>query len=256
MRNALAGNLIPSLTACNTRPRWPCIRWLISALLLLVFCPQALIWELVCWCPLGYWPPITVLGDLSPDLSAAWSVGGHLVTDPPDHRSWRSPPWSLCHLVHVSPCEWSTWFSAADVIDYRWPIGSVPISTQTWLKNDRDNFFIPLNGFHHLRGLFPKHIIIPKQNFPTWFVYRTNFYELPLFTNAKSCLPFYSTFNCKNKLTLLYAGIQNSWTNSVQLEEYDGDHIGEAFINEGRGYSPTHLKFFLLVFSNIKEELK
>jgi len=74
MRNALAGDLSPSLTACNTRPRWPCSRWLISALLLLAFCLQAFIWELVCWWPLGYWPPITVLGDLSPDLSVTWST--------------------------------------------------------------------------------------------------------------------------------------------------------------------------------------
>jgi len=29
----------------------------------------------------------------------------------------------------------------------------------------------------------------------------------------------------------------------------DGYPIGEDFINEGRGFSPTHLKFFLLVFS-------
>jgi len=36
----------------------------------------------------------------------------------------------------------------------------------------------------------------------------------------------------------------------------DGDHIGEAFINEGRGYSHTHLKFFLLVFSKFKEDIK
>jgi len=82
--------------------------------------------------------------------SGNWSVGGHLVIDhrsplwviclltslppdlsmvtwllTPDHRSRRSSPWSLCHLVHVSPCEWSTWSSAADVIDYRWPIGSL-----------------------------------------------------------------------------------------------------------------------------------
>jgi len=28
--------------------------------------------------------------------------------------------------------------------------------------------------------------------------------------------------------------------------------IGEDFINDGRGFSPTHLKFFLLVFSQIK----
>jgi len=34
----------------------------------------------------------------------------------------------------------------------------VPISTPTWLKNVRDEFFLPPNAFHHLRGLFPKHI--------------------------------------------------------------------------------------------------
>ena len=98
MRNALAGNLSPSLTACNTKPRWPCTRWLIGALLLLAFSPRVFSWN--------------------------WSVGGHSVTD---HRSpYRvSPPWLLCHLIHVSPCEWSTWLSAADVIDYRWPTGSI-----------------------------------------------------------------------------------------------------------------------------------
>jgi len=41
-----------------------------------------------------------------------------------------------------------------------------------------------------------------------------------------------------------------------QISPPDGDHIGEAFINEGRGYSPTHLKFFLLVFSKFKEDIK
>jgi len=32
----------------------------------------------------------------------------------------------------------------------------------------------------------------------------------------------------------------------------DGYPLGANFINEGRGFSPTHLKFFLLVFSQIK----
>ena len=95
-----------------------------------------------------------------------------------------------------------------------------------------------------------------QHSLPTWSVYRTSFSELPLLPTSKSCLPFYSTFICKNKLTLLYAGIQNSWSNSLQLEEYDGDQIREAFINEGRGHSPTHLKFFLLVFSKFKEDIK
>jgi len=54
---------------------------------------------------------------------------------------------------------------------------------------------------------------------------------------------------------LLYAGVQNSRSNSVQLEEYDEEQMKEDFTNGGRGHSPAHLKFFLLVFSNIKEEL-
>jgi len=36
----------------------------------------------------------------------------------------------------------------------------------------------------------------------------------------------------------------------------DRDQIREDFTNGGRGHSPKHLKFFLLVFSKIKEELK
>jgi len=36
----------------------------------------------------------------------------------------------------------------------------------------------------------------------------------------------------------------------------DESQIKEAFINEGRGHSPTHLKFFLLVFSKLKEDIK
>jgi len=37
------------------------------------------------------------------------------------------------------------------------------------------------------------------------------------------------------------------------LDEYQ---INEAFINEGRGHSPSHLKFFLLVFSKLKKRHK
>jgi len=36
----------------------------------------------------------------------------------------------------------------------------------------------------------------------------------------------------------------------------DDNQIKEAFINEGRGHSPSHLKFFLLVFSKLKEDIK
>ena len=44
----------------------------------------------------------------------------------------------------------------------------------------------------------------------------------------------------------------NSITAIKSVATDDGYPIGEDFINEGRGFSPTHLKFFLLVFSQIK----
>jgi len=36
----------------------------------------------------------------------------------------------------------------------------------------------------------------------------------------------------------------------------DENQIKEAFINGGRGHPPSHLKFFLLVFSKLKEDIK
>jgi len=51
-------------------------------------------------------------------------------------------------------------------------LSKVPNSTASWLKNIRDDFYIPPNGFHLLRGFFSKNIIILKQSFPTWSVYQ------------------------------------------------------------------------------------
>jgi len=36
----------------------------------------------------------------------------------------------------------------------------------------------------------------------------------------------------------------------------DENQMKEAFINGGRGHPPSHLKFFLLVFSKLKEDIK
>jgi len=36
----------------------------------------------------------------------------------------------------------------------------------------------------------------------------------------------------------------------------DENQVKEDFINEGRGHSPSHFKFFLLVFSKLKEDIK
>ena len=42
----------------------------------------------------------------------------------------------------------------------------------------------------------------------------------------------------------------------VNENSCDRDQIRQDFTNGGRGHSPKHLKFFLLVFSKSKEELK
>ena len=40
------------------------------------------------------------------------------------------------------------------------------------------------------------------------------------------------------------------------LRTFDENQIKEAFINGGRGHPPSHFKFFLLVFSKLKEDIK
>jgi len=40
------------------------------------------------------------------------------------------------------------------------------------------------------------------------------------------------------------------------LKKSDENQIKEAFINGGRGHPPSYLKFFLLVFSKLKEDIK
>ena len=42
----------------------------------------------------------------------------------------------------------------------------------------------------------------------------------------------------------------------IRMSLSDENQIKKAFINEGRGHSPSHLKFFLLVFSKLKEDIK
>jgi len=44
-------------------------------------------------------------------------------------------------------------------------------------------------------------------------------------------------------------------TNKKSTKQSDENQVKEAFIDEGRGHSPSHLKFFLLVFSKLKEDI-
>jgi len=159
------------------------------------------------------------------------------VHDKPSHNTLST---KSILLTRATPPRYSSSFSFS--------LPKVPPSTPYWLKIGKDDFYIPPNGFHHLRGLFPKNVIIPKQSFPTWSVYRTSFSELPTFQNDKSSLPISSCINLSNcKLTLFYAGVLNSWMNSLQLGGCD-DNLKYA-INRRNVQGPKYLKFFLLVFS-------
>ena len=143
------------------------------------------------------------------------------VHDKPSHNTLST---KSILLTRATPPRYSSSFSFS--------LPKVPPSTPYWLKIGKDDFYIPPNGFHHLRGLFPNHIIIPKKSFPTWSVYRTSFFELPTLKSSKSSLPLSSsTFLIDSKLTLLYAGVLNSWSNCLQLEGHDTTQIQLSNMN-------------------------
>ena len=164
--------------------------------------------------------------------------------DKPSHNTLQIKSIMLtCAMPKLEPPRYSSslYFS----------LPKVPTSTPSWLKNVRDDFYIHPNGFHLLRGLFPKNIIIPRQSFPIWSVYRTSFSKLPTLPNSKSSLPFsYSTVKFDSKLTLLYAGVLNSWSNSLQLEVHDVTQKHMKMTKDAKdtiytrnGQRPKHLKF-------------
>jgi len=142
----------------------------------------------------------------------------------------------------------------------------VPSYTPSWLKNVRNDFYTPPKGFHLLRGLSPKSIIILKQSFRTWSLYRTPSFELPKLQESKSRLHLYScSLLYLSKLIVLSAGVLNPSSNSLQPGGHDANqahkkmtkdakvHKGKSFQSKdlirGRiGQGPEHLKFFLLVF--------
>ena len=131
--------------------------------------------------------------------------------------------------------------------------------TPSWLTNVR-------NDFHLLRGLLSKSIVLPKQSFPTWSVYRTSFFELSTLKETKSSLSLSSsTLLYAHKLTLLYTGVLNSWSKSLQPGGHDANQAHKEMTKDVKvhkeksspsrdltrkriGQGPEHLKFFLLIF--------
>jgi len=62
-------------------------------------------------------------------------------------------------------------------------------------------------------------------------------------------------------LELHHMDVKTSFLNGnleedVYMDQPDENQIKEVFINGGRGHPPSHLKFFLLVFSKLKEDIK
>ncbi|XP_068463331.1 uncharacterized protein [Phaseolus vulgaris] len=140
------------------------------------------------------------------------------VHDKPSHNTFSTN--SI--LIRATPTRYPSSLSFS--------LPKVPTYTLYRIKNVKADFFLP--------PIFPNKII-PKQYFPTYF---------PSFPNAKSNLPISSCILLPNcKLTLFYVGVLNSWTNSLQLGEYDANQID--VINRRNGQGSKHLKFFLLVFA-------
>ena len=89
--------------------------------------------------------------------------------DKPTHNTLSTKSLMLTRAMpQVEPPRYSSFLSFS--------LPKVPTATPYWIKNVNDDFYIPPNGFHLLRGFFIKNIIIPKQYFPTWSVYRTFFF--------------------------------------------------------------------------------
>jgi len=181
--------------------------------------------------------------------------------DKPSHKVLSFTPKSFMYtrtMLQITPPRYpsSLSFSLPKVSTY----------TPSLLRNVRNDFQTHPQGFHLLRGFSSKRFVIPTQSFQTWFVYRTPSFELPKLKEYKSssyltpCTILYV-----NKLTMLSAGVLNSWSNSIQPGGHYANQANKGIakdanlynekssqsrdLTRGRiGQGPEHLKFFLLVF--------
>jgi len=139
------------------------------------------------------------------------------------------------------------------------------------IKKFRDDIQKPPKGYHLLKGFSQNHFI-PKYSFRTWPVARIQPYNLPKLNEHKfaSHLPY---TNHVNQLTMLFAGVLNSRTNSCEPGEHDTNRQmtkdttstsqkgqssqdtksgptkpRERINKRRRSYKPEYHKFFVLVF--------
>jgi len=89
-------------------------------------------------------------------------------------------------------------------------------------------FQTPPKDFHLLRGFSSKGLVIPKKSFQTWSIYRTLSFELPKLKEYKSSSHLTPcTILYVNKLTMLFAGVLNSWLNSLQPGGHDANQVNK-----------------------------
>ena len=98
------------------------------------------------------------------------------------------------------------------------------------IKKFRDDIQKTPKGYHLLRGFSQNHFI-PKYYFQTWSVARIQPCNLPKLNEHKfsSHLPY---TNHVSKLTMLFARVLNSVTNSFEPREHDtNQHISKDTTN-------------------------
>jgi len=147
----------------------------------------------------------------------------------------------------------------------------------SWTNKFLDANQTPPKGSHLLKGLSSKIHFIPKHSFQKWLISRTYQYELPKLHEHKltSHTPPHNILYV-NKLTMLFAGVLYSRSNSLQLGGHDTIQVAKKATKDLRNNShceqssqqssqgptkyhtdltrrrtwhrPKHQLFFLLVF--------
>jgi len=105
----------------------------------------------------------------------------------------------------------------------------------SFLKNFGDDFLTPPNGFHLLRGFSSQRFFIPKHSFKTWCVNRTPSYALPTLKEHKlSSHPNPCTILYVNELTMLFAEVLNSRSNSLEHGGHDTTQVATKMTKEAK----------------------
>ena len=108
----------------------------------------------------------------------------------------------------------------------------------SWVKKFRDEIQTPPKGSHLLREFSANHHVIPKYSFQTWLVSRTYQYELPKLHEHKfTSHTTPRTILYVNKLTMLFVGVLNSMSNSLQLGRHDTIQVAKKMTKDSRDNS-------------------